>query len=152
MLKAPPRKYEFPPKTPPTGTLKIWPLGLKLLMKLKFQRSFLKPSRPNLLQVYTTTIPKQWSVSWSSIFTRANFTHHFLSAYPPPLIPRSRPARSDNIIWHDPFSFSWISGRVFAFATRVWILMYANVFELFGNIFSEIIFGACVVPLRRRPV
>ena len=63
---------------------------------------------------------------------------------PPPLIsPRQL---VQHHLSRSVFSFSGIPRRVFAFATRLWILMYANVFELFRNIFSEIIFGArCVV-------
>ena len=49
MPRAPPRKYEFPPNDPATGSLKICPFGLNFLMKLKFQRKFLKPKRPNFL-------------------------------------------------------------------------------------------------------
>ena len=60
MHRAPPRKYEFPSNTLSTGGLKIWPFGLNLLMKLKFQRSFWNQngqiSYKYFLQVYTRKI------------------------------------------------------------------------------------------------
>ena len=86
MLKARSKNSEFPPNTPSTGSLKICPFGLNLLMKLKFQRKFLKPKRPNFLQVYTPTIIISLLIGASSMIK--TFSCFSSSAkYPPPLTP-----------------------------------------------------------------
>ena len=85
MPRAPPRKYEFPPNDPATGSLKICPFGLNFLMKLKFQRKVLKPNRPNFLQVYTPTILIGLVIGASSMIK--TFSCFSSSAKYPPLTP-----------------------------------------------------------------
>ena len=69
MPRARPRKYKFPSNTPSTGGLKIWPFGLNLLMKLKFQRSFWN---------------QNGQISYKNIQYQLFFLLQFISNNPPP--------------------------------------------------------------------